>query len=290
MFADCRPRAGRGHRAVRACSTTPARTAAPASRILVQRTVFDRFMELLEPAVKGVRVEDPALDDRRDGPADLGAAARTPSPPTSRKTLPSRSAAQRRQGPGYWFPPTVLAPRAVRRPRCARGDLRAGRGGDAVRRRGRRDPARQRQRRTGCPARSGPETSAGRCGSPAASRPATCRSTRTRRCGTRRRSAGFKQSAGWAASSDPTRSTRSPRPRTSSSRRSPSHTEHAGAADGPVQGSRRRHHRGRQRHRPGDRASGSRRRAPTWWSPTPNREAAEPVAGEVDGAVRAWRT
>ena len=30
------------------------------SRILVQRSVFDRFMELLEPAVKGVVVGDPA--------------------------------------------------------------------------------------------------------------------------------------------------------------------------------------------------------------------------------------
>ena len=30
------------------------------SRILVQRSVFDRFMELLEPAVAGVKVGDPA--------------------------------------------------------------------------------------------------------------------------------------------------------------------------------------------------------------------------------------
>jgi acyl-CoA reductase-like NAD-dependent aldehyde dehydrogenase len=38
------------------------------SRILVQRSVFDRFLELLEPAVKGVRVEDPALDTAEMGP------------------------------------------------------------------------------------------------------------------------------------------------------------------------------------------------------------------------------
>src|SRR3954463_9004981 len=38
------------------------------SRILVQRSVFDRFMELLEPAVKGVRVEDPGLETAEMGP------------------------------------------------------------------------------------------------------------------------------------------------------------------------------------------------------------------------------
>src|SRR5205085_655786 len=32
------------------------------SRILVQRSAYDRFLELLEPAVTGVRVEDPASD------------------------------------------------------------------------------------------------------------------------------------------------------------------------------------------------------------------------------------
>ncbi|MEK8107576.1 aldehyde dehydrogenase family protein [Micromonospora sp. M12] len=30
------------------------------SRILVQRPVYDRFLELLEPAVRAVRVEDPS--------------------------------------------------------------------------------------------------------------------------------------------------------------------------------------------------------------------------------------
>ena len=38
------------------------------SRILVERSVFDRFMGLLEPAVAGVRVEDPALDSSEMGP------------------------------------------------------------------------------------------------------------------------------------------------------------------------------------------------------------------------------
>ena len=38
------------------------------SRILVQASVLDRFMELLEPAVKGVRVGDPAAPDTEMGP------------------------------------------------------------------------------------------------------------------------------------------------------------------------------------------------------------------------------
>ncbi len=38
------------------------------SRILVQRSVYDRFMELLEPAVKGVVVGDPRSEDTEMGP------------------------------------------------------------------------------------------------------------------------------------------------------------------------------------------------------------------------------
>ena len=42
------------------------------SRILVQRNLYDRFLELLEPAVAAFRVQDPGAGDGRDGPADLG--------------------------------------------------------------------------------------------------------------------------------------------------------------------------------------------------------------------------
>ena len=38
------------------------------SRVLVQRSVYDRFMELLEPAVKGVVVGDPGNKDTEMGP------------------------------------------------------------------------------------------------------------------------------------------------------------------------------------------------------------------------------
>ena len=79
------------------------------SRILVQRSAYDRFLELLEPAVKGVRVEDPALDTAEMGPLISRAqwdrvASYVPddAPVAFRGTVP--------EGPGFWFPPTVLAP------------------------------------------------------------------------------------------------------------------------------------------------------------------------------------
>ncbi len=79
------------------------------SRILVQRSVFDRFMELLEPAVASVTVGDPA--DRRTDMGPLvsrthfeSVAAYVPddAPVAFRGSAPT--------GPGYWFPPTVLIP------------------------------------------------------------------------------------------------------------------------------------------------------------------------------------
>jgi acyl-CoA reductase-like NAD-dependent aldehyde dehydrogenase len=85
------------------------------SRILVQASVFDRFMELLEPAVAGVRVGDPALADTQMGPLISAAhrervASYVPdgAPVAFRGTAPG--------GPGFWFPPTVLAPAGAESP------------------------------------------------------------------------------------------------------------------------------------------------------------------------------
>jgi acyl-CoA reductase-like NAD-dependent aldehyde dehydrogenase len=79
------------------------------SRILVQRSVYDRFMELLETAVKRVVVGDPRSRDTEMGPLVSGAhrdkvASYVPddAPVAFRGTAPS--------GPGFWFPPTVLTP------------------------------------------------------------------------------------------------------------------------------------------------------------------------------------
>ncbi len=79
------------------------------SRILVQRNVFERFMELLEPAVEGVRVGDPTDPRTEMGPLvsrkHLDAVAGyvpDDAPVAFRGSAPN--------GPGYWFPPTVLTP------------------------------------------------------------------------------------------------------------------------------------------------------------------------------------
>ncbi|TFD81503.1 aldehyde dehydrogenase family protein [Cryobacterium fucosi] len=79
------------------------------SRILVERGVYDRFMELLEPAVAGVRVGDPADPATEMGPlvskghlAAVAAFVPDGSPVAFRGSVPD--------GPGFWFPPTVLTP------------------------------------------------------------------------------------------------------------------------------------------------------------------------------------
>src|SRR5271170_2263004 len=79
------------------------------SRILVQRSVLDRFMELFEPAVRGVAVGDPAAAETEMGPlisaahlAHVASYVPAGAPVAFRGTAPS--------GPGFWYPPTVLAP------------------------------------------------------------------------------------------------------------------------------------------------------------------------------------
>ncbi len=79
------------------------------SRILVERTAYERFMALLEPAVAGVRVGDPTLEATEMGPLISEAHRDTvasfvpdDAPVALRGTCPD--------GPGNWFPPTVLAP------------------------------------------------------------------------------------------------------------------------------------------------------------------------------------
>jgi len=78
------------------------------SRILVQRPVFDSFLEMFEAAVKDVVVGDPADGATEMGPLisaaqrDLVAGFVPPDAPVAfRGSVPA--------GPGFWFPPTVLA-------------------------------------------------------------------------------------------------------------------------------------------------------------------------------------
>jgi len=113
VFADCDLE--------RAAATAPAgvfdnagQDCCARSRILVQRSVYDRFMELLEPAVKGVVVGDPGARDTEMGPlvsaahrAKVASYVPDDASVAFRGTVPS--------GRGFWFPPTVLTPQRTDR-------------------------------------------------------------------------------------------------------------------------------------------------------------------------------
>ena len=79
------------------------------SRILVERSALDRFMQALEKAIKSLRVGDP-LDDRTEmGPlisADQRGKVATYVEDWAKVAI--RGSAP--TGPGFWFPPTVLSP------------------------------------------------------------------------------------------------------------------------------------------------------------------------------------
>ncbi|MBV9095059.1 MAG: aldehyde dehydrogenase [Streptosporangiaceae bacterium] len=79
------------------------------SRILVQRSALDRFMELFEPAVKNVVVGDPASDQTEMGPL-ISAAHRAHVASYVPPGAPVAFRGSAPDGPGFWFAPTVLAP------------------------------------------------------------------------------------------------------------------------------------------------------------------------------------
>src|SRR5580692_5266830 len=79
------------------------------SRILVQESALERFMDLLEAAVKALRVGDPLDENTQMGPLISAAQRETVSsfldgqaPVAFRGSAP--------EGPGFWFAPTVLSP------------------------------------------------------------------------------------------------------------------------------------------------------------------------------------
>ncbi|HEX7189792.1 MAG TPA: aldehyde dehydrogenase family protein, partial [Actinomycetes bacterium] len=85
------------------------------SRILVERSAYDRFLELLEPAVNAVKVAAPGEDDTEMGPlvsaehrervSSFVEGAGDAVDVAFRGTAPD--------GPGYWYPPTVVLPRSA---------------------------------------------------------------------------------------------------------------------------------------------------------------------------------
>ncbi len=79
------------------------------SRLLVQRSVYDRFMEGFEQAVKNVKVGDPLLEDTEMGPLvtlahreSVASFIDDDAPVAFRGSAPD--------GPGAWFAPTVVTP------------------------------------------------------------------------------------------------------------------------------------------------------------------------------------
>jgi acyl-CoA reductase-like NAD-dependent aldehyde dehydrogenase len=76
------------------------------TRILVQRSVYDRFLELFEPAVQGLRVEDPGLDSAEMGPLISGGQREVVSSYVDGADVAFRGTCP--TGPGFWYPPTVL--------------------------------------------------------------------------------------------------------------------------------------------------------------------------------------
>jgi acyl-CoA reductase-like NAD-dependent aldehyde dehydrogenase len=88
------------------------------SLILVQASVYDKFMELLEPAVKGVVVGDPGSDATEMGPLisaqhkqKVASYVLDDAPVAFRGSAP--------EGSGFWFPPTVVTPPNLQDPLAA---------------------------------------------------------------------------------------------------------------------------------------------------------------------------
>ena len=77
------------------------------SRILVQASAYDKFMEHFEKAVKAFRCEDPRLESAEMGPLVSAVQfARVQEYMSGDNKVAFTGSAP--SGPGYWFPPTVL--------------------------------------------------------------------------------------------------------------------------------------------------------------------------------------
>ena len=79
------------------------------SRILVERPALDRFMEVFEKAVTALRVGDPLAEQTQMGPL-ISAEQRATVASYLEDGAPVAYRGSSPQGPGFWFPPTVLCP------------------------------------------------------------------------------------------------------------------------------------------------------------------------------------
>ena len=156
------------------------------TRILVQASVYDRFLDLLAPAIEAVRVGDPQDPATQMGPlisraqlervrsylpadavAIRGSAPRGPASGTRRPSSPTWTRSR----------PSPLRRSSAPSRCCCPSRTRPRRSGSPM------------PRHTASPARSGPGTSAAPCGCPPPSPPATSPSTPTPACATEPRSA-----------------------------------------------------------------------------------------------------
>jgi betaine-aldehyde dehydrogenase len=76
------------------------------SRILVERSAYDEFVGLLEPAVRGLRVVDPSDRDSEMGPLISAAQKATVQGYVDEAEVAFTGSAP--SGPGHWFAPTVV--------------------------------------------------------------------------------------------------------------------------------------------------------------------------------------
>jgi acyl-CoA reductase-like NAD-dependent aldehyde dehydrogenase len=79
------------------------------SRILVERSALDRFMEVFEKEVGALRVGDPLEEETQMGPL-ISADQRSTVASYVDEDAPVAFRGSAPEGPGYWYPPTVLAP------------------------------------------------------------------------------------------------------------------------------------------------------------------------------------
>jgi len=79
------------------------------SRILVERSALEPFMEALEQAVTSIRVGDPLDESTQMGPL-ISADQRQKVASYVDDGAPVAFRGSAPDGPGFWFPPTVLAP------------------------------------------------------------------------------------------------------------------------------------------------------------------------------------
>jgi len=80
------------------------------SRILVERSVHDQFLELLEPAVRGVKVKAPGDDDAEMGPLISDKQRQSVRSFVEGDAVEVAFRGGVPDGAGYWYPPTVVLP------------------------------------------------------------------------------------------------------------------------------------------------------------------------------------